>query len=142
MKPDKFTHKLQEALTEAQMLAIQSNHTLLEPIHVLKALLEQQGGIIASIITQAGGNLKILSTAIDSGLKVPEDVGLLGLNDMEMARWENISLTTIHQPIRQIVTSSIELMVAMLNEPDRYPEARIFPCSIVERDTLRPALAN
>lgn len=69
MKPDKFTHKLQEALTEAQMLAIQSNHTLLEPIHVLKALLEQQGGIIASIITQAGGNLKILSTAIDSGLK-------------------------------------------------------------------------
>ncbi len=83
-----------------------------------------------------------LSAAIDSGLKVPEDVGLLGLNDMEMARWENISLTTIHQPIRQIVTSSIELMVAMLNEPDRYPEARIFPCSIVERDTLRPALAN
>ncbi|MDO6725854.1 LacI family DNA-binding transcriptional regulator [Cognatishimia sp. 1_MG-2023] len=83
-----------------------------------------------------------LSAAIDSGLKVPEDMGLLGLNDMEMARWENISLTTIHQPIRQIVTSSIELMVAMLNEPDRYPEARIFPCSIVERDTLRPALAN
>ena len=58
MKPDKFTHKLQEALTEAQTLAIQSNHTLLEPIHVLKALLEQQGGMIASIITQAGGNLK------------------------------------------------------------------------------------
>ncbi|WP_424944922.1 LacI family DNA-binding transcriptional regulator [Aliiroseovarius crassostreae] len=80
-----------------------------------------------------------LSALRDSGLRVPEDIGVIGLNDMEMAGWENINLTTIHQPIRQIVTSSIELMVAMLDEPDRYPEARIFPCSIVERGTLRPA---
>ena len=80
-----------------------------------------------------------LSAIEDSNLRVPEDIGIIGLNDMEMARWENIDLTTIHQPIRQIVTSSIELMVAMLDEPDRYPEARIFPCSVVERGTLRPA---
>ena len=78
-----------------------------------------------------------LSAIADSGLRVPEDIGIIGLNDMEMARWENVNLTTIHQPFRQIVTSSIELMVAMLDEPDRYPEARIFPCSIVERGTLR-----
>ncbi|MGZ2259050.1 LacI family DNA-binding transcriptional regulator [Roseobacter sp. A03A-229] len=83
-------------------------------------------------------SIGVLSAIRDSGLRVPEDIGIIGLNDMEMARWENINLTTIHQPIRQIVTSSIELMVAMLDEPDRYPEARIFPCSIVERGTLRP----
>lgn len=80
-----------------------------------------------------------LSAIHDTGLRVPEDIGIIGLNDMEMARWQNINLTTIHQPIRQIVSSSIELMVTMLNEPDRYPEARIFPCSVVERGTLRPA---
>ncbi|KIC38603.1 transcriptional regulator [Ruegeria sp. ANG-R] len=80
-----------------------------------------------------------LSAILDSGLDVPGDIGIIGLNDMEMARWENINLTTIHQPIRQIVSSSIELMVATLNEPDRYPEARIFPCSVIERGTLRPA---
>lgn len=78
-----------------------------------------------------------LSAIDDSGLSCPDDVGLIGLNDMEMARWENIDLTTIHQPIRQIVTSSIELMVAMLDDPERYPETRIFPCSIVERGTLK-----
>ncbi len=78
-----------------------------------------------------------LSAIEDDGLSVPGDIGLIGLNDMEMAGWQNINLTTIHQPIRQIVTSSIELMVAMLDEPDRYPEARIFPCSVVERGTLK-----
>ncbi len=79
-----------------------------------------------------------LSALRDSGLSVPDDVGIIGLNDMEMAGWENIDLTTIHQPIKQIINSSVELIVAMLEEPDRYPEARIFPCDIVERGTLRP----
>jgi len=79
-----------------------------------------------------------LSAIQSAGLKCPEDVGLIGLNDMEMARWENIDLTTIHQPIQQIIDSSIELVEAMLDDPDRYPEARLFPCSVVERSTLRP----
>jgi DNA-binding LacI/PurR family transcriptional regulator len=79
-----------------------------------------------------------LSAVADSGLTVPGDIGIIGLNDMEMSRWENINLTTIHQPTREIINSSIELVVAMLNDPDRYPEARIFPCSVVERGTLRP----
>ncbi|GHA45149.1 LacI family transcriptional regulator [Amylibacter ulvae] len=80
-----------------------------------------------------------LSAIADSGLNCPADIGIIGLNDMEMSRWENINLTTIHQPIRQIVTSSVELMVAILDEPNRFPEARIFSCSLVERGTLRPS---
>lgn len=81
-----------------------------------------------------------LSAIADTDLSVPEDIGLIGLNDMEIAGWENINLTTIRQPIQQIVSSSIELMVAMLGEPDRYPEARIFACKVIERGTLRPLL--
>jgi DNA-binding LacI/PurR family transcriptional regulator len=79
------------------------------------------------------GALSALQTA---GKQVPDDVGLIGLNDMEMARWENIDISTIHQPIAQIVSSSIELVVSMLDEPDRYPEARLFPCRVVRRGTL------
>ncbi len=79
-----------------------------------------------------------LSALKDSGLNVPQDVGIIGLNDMEMAGWENINLTTIRQPIRQIVNSSVELIAATLEEPDRYPEARLFPCRVIERGTLRP----
>jgi DNA-binding LacI/PurR family transcriptional regulator len=55
-------------------------------------------------------------------------LALIGLNDMEMAGWENINLTTIRQPIKQIIDSSIELIVSMLENPERYPEARLFPC--------------
>lgn len=79
-----------------------------------------------------------ISAIADAGLSVPGDIGILGLNDMEVAGWENIALTTIRQPIREIVNSSIELMVATMDDPDRHPEARLFPCAIVERKTLRP----
>jgi len=78
-----------------------------------------------------------LSAIQDADLKVPGDVGLIGLNDMQMAGWENIDLTTIHQPVHQIIKSSVELMVAMLDDPERYPEARLFPCTLKERGTLR-----
>lgn len=78
-----------------------------------------------------------LSAIHDSGLNVPGDVGILGLNDMEIAGWPNINLTTIRQPVRQIIGSSIELIVSMLRDPHRYPEARLFPCTFVERGTLR-----
>ncbi|MEL6598503.1 MAG: LacI family DNA-binding transcriptional regulator [Pseudomonadota bacterium] len=85
-------------------------------------------------------SIGVMSAIASAGLSVPDDIGIIGLNDMEMARWQNIDLTTIHQPIRQIISSSIELIVAMLEDPDRYPEARLFPCQIVERGTLRAPL--
>ncbi len=68
MKAEKFTTKLQEALSDAQSLAIQKSHTMLEPVHVLKALLDQSGGMISSIITQAGGDLNKIKSELDKSL--------------------------------------------------------------------------
>ena len=79
-----------------------------------------------------------LSAAQDAGLAVPDDLGIIGLNDMAMAGWQNIALTTIHQPFAAIVASSIELIVASFADPGAVPEVRLFPCHIVERRTLRP----
>ncbi len=83
-----------------------------------------------------------MSAISDHRLSVPGDIGIIGLNDMAIAGWQNINLTTIRQPIRQIVASSIELMVATLQEPDRLPEVRIFAIEIIERGTLRPLPAT
>ena len=78
-----------------------------------------------------------LSAVRDAGLKVPGDVGLIGLNDMEMAGWENINLTTVRQPIEAIIEASVELIVAMLEEGLSAPVATVFPCEVIERGTLR-----
>lgn len=79
-----------------------------------------------------------LSAVRDAGLEVPADIGIVGLNDMEIAGWSNINLTTIRQPIREIIDVSIELITSMLRDPGLHPEAHLFPCTFIERLTLRP----
>jgi DNA-binding LacI/PurR family transcriptional regulator len=83
-----------------------------------------------------------LAAAREAGISVPGDLGLIGLNDMEMAGWSNIALTTIHQPFDAIVRSAVDLICETLADPARLPEARILPCRLVERETLRPLLAE
>ncbi len=78
-----------------------------------------------------------LSAINEAGLSVPEDVGLIGLNDMEMAGWQNIDLTTIRQPIAEIIRASIDLVIGTIEQPDRHPETRLFPCRLIDRRTLR-----
>lgn len=78
-----------------------------------------------------------LSAIRDAGLSVPEDIGILGVNDMEIAGWPGIDLTTIRQPIAEIIAASLEVIDAILNEPDHRPQSRLFDCVLVERRTLR-----
>ena len=79
-----------------------------------------------------------LSALRDAGIRVPEDVGLVGLNDMEMARWHNINLTTIRQPIEEVVRLSVDLVDQMLKEEVSAPRAHHLSCDLVERGTLPP----
>jgi DNA-binding LacI/PurR family transcriptional regulator len=78
-----------------------------------------------------------LTAVADAGLSVPGDIGLIGLNDMEMARWQNIGLTTIRQPVAQIIDAAIDLVVTTIETPDRLAENRLFPCRVIDRQTLR-----
>jgi len=79
-----------------------------------------------------------LSALEEAGRNVPGDVGILGLNDMEMAHWASIDLTTVRQPISEIIEASIEIVVSAVNDPGLPPQGRLFECGIVERGTLRP----
>jgi DNA-binding LacI/PurR family transcriptional regulator len=83
-------------------------------------------------------SIGVLSAIQTHGLHVPDDIGLIGLNDMEMAGWQNINLTTIRQPVPEIIEASIDQIATLLADPEREPEARLFPCEVIERGTLRP----
>ena len=64
MRFDKFTTKLQEALAEAQSLALGQDHQYIEPQHLLAALANDPG--IAGLLAKAGGNLAALKKASPS----------------------------------------------------------------------------
>ncbi|MDU8912027.1 LacI family DNA-binding transcriptional regulator [Aestuariicoccus sp. MJ-SS9] len=83
-------------------------------------------------------SLGALSALRDAGYDVPGDVGVIGLNDMEMAGWAGFDLTTIRQPVGAIIAASIDLALMLAEDPAMQPETRLFPCTLIERATLRP----
>ena len=79
-----------------------------------------------------------MSAIQDAQLRIPDDIGLIGLNDIDMAGWANINLTTIRNPIAAITALSIDLIAGLTEQGDHLPRAHVFDCAIIERGTLRP----
>src|SRR5258708_37787926 len=76
---EKFTNKLQEALAEAQSNALGRDHQYIEPQHLLLALLNQEDGGVAGLISKAGGNPNARKTALsDSIARRPTVEGTAG----------------------------------------------------------------
>jgi DNA-binding LacI/PurR family transcriptional regulator len=75
-----------------------------------------------------------------ANFRIPQQIGIIGFNDMEMAGWDNIRLTTIHQPLDQIIEESVICLTGMLTLNTKKTYQKLLPCHIVERDTL-PALS-
>ncbi|WP_370280287.1 ATP-dependent chaperone ClpB [Pontibacterium sp.] len=68
MRPDKFTAKLQEALADAQSLAVGRDHNYIEPMHLLSALLDQQQGSTPQLLAQAGADINTLRQKVSQAL--------------------------------------------------------------------------
>lgn len=68
MRLDKFTTKLQEALAEAQSIALGRDQQQIEPQHLLAALLAQDDGGVASLLQRAGGNPAALKAALNEAI--------------------------------------------------------------------------
>ena len=60
MRMDKLTSKFQTALADAQSLALGKDHQFIEPIHLMIALLDQEGGSIKPLLTQISVNTQML----------------------------------------------------------------------------------
>nr|MBP8028283.1 type VI secretion system ATPase TssH [Acinetobacter sp.] len=82
MRFEKFTNRLQQALSDAQSLAMGKDNTAIEGIHILSALLEESSNI--SLLQQAGANLRDLQTklqqALNNAATIANPTGDINLN--------------------------------------------------------------
>ena len=85
MNIEKFTTKFQQAIAEAQSLAIGKDNQFIEPVHLLSALLNQQDGSVAPILTASGVNVATLRNELNNELaKLPQVSGNGG--DVQLSR--------------------------------------------------------
>jgi DNA-binding LacI/PurR family transcriptional regulator len=78
-----------------------------------------------------------LDACKECGRSVPGDIGILGFNDIEMASWAAYDLSTIRQPIADIIVAAVEISIRIVSDQKIPVEAQLFPCIPVLRRTLR-----
>ncbi len=79
MRMDKLTSKFQMALADAQSLAVGRDHQFIEPVHVMVALLDQEGGTVRHLLTAADVNVNKLRSQLGEALdRLPQVEGQAG----------------------------------------------------------------
>jgi ATP-dependent Clp protease ATP-binding subunit ClpB len=143
MNINKYTEKAQEAILAAQRLAEQSSHALVEPEHLLVALLEQREGIVPEVFRKMNADPAEIDRAARELLaKIPQAYGgaqpglsprlkmVTDLAEAEAAR------------LKDDFTSTEHLLIGIASETGRSPAARLLTERGLTRDKIFAALTS
>ena len=140
MRIDKLTSRLQTALADAQSLAVGKDHNFIEPVHLMQALLDQDGSAIKPLLKQAGAEPGRVRQAIARELEhLPEVQGSAGDVAMsnDMGRLFNIADKLAQKRKDQFISSELMLLAAL---EDRGSLGRILREQGVDKAALEKAI--
>jgi ATP-dependent Clp protease ATP-binding subunit ClpB len=140
MRQDKLTTKFQEALAEAQSLALSGDNQFIEPVHVLAAILKDPDSSANSLIERAGGNVKTLQRETNAALeRLPKVSGNKG--DIQVSRdlVRAFNLTEKEALARGDDFISSELFLLALTDSS-FETGRIFAAAGVTRELLKASI--
>ena len=116
MRIDRLTNQLQIALSDAQSLAVGRDHTHLDTLHLLSAMLDQQGGSVRPLLSQAGFDVPGLRNDLGKKLnelaKITHATGDVQLSP-EMGRLLNLADKKAQQGGDKFISSESVLLAAM-----------------------------
>lgn len=113
MRMDKLTTKFQEAIADARSLALGRDNGVIEPLHLLKALLDQQGGTTRHLLTKADANIPLLINEVNNALeKLPTVQGAPGEISVsnDMGKLLNVTDKLAQQQGDQFISSELFIL--------------------------------
>src|SRR5713226_7365721 len=142
MKPEQFTEKALEAISEANALAKQSNHSQIDVEHLLSVLLAQEGGVVPQIIQKVGSDVKSAQHMLNADLeRLPRVFG--GSNPHLSPRMERL-LEQARQEMQNFKDDFISvehLLLAMFDIGDGAAQ-RVLKSAGLSRNAVLKALTS
>ncbi|NKJ21443.1 ATP-dependent Clp protease ATP-binding subunit ClpB [Dyella sp. SG609] len=118
---DKLTSRFQQALADAQSMAVGRDNNMLEPVHVMAALLDQQGDTTAPLLTQAQVNVPTLRQRVGEALdrlpRVKGDEGNVHIGN-DLTRLLNLTDKLAQQRGDQFIASELFVLAALEDKGD------------------------
>ena len=140
MRIDKLTSKLQTALADAQSLAVGRDHNFIEPVHLMQALMDQEGSSIKPLLKQSGAEPSRIRQAVAREIEnLPEVQGSAGDVSMsnDMGRLFNIADKLAQKRGDQFISSELLLLAAL---EDRGSLGRVLREQGVDKSALERAI--
>ncbi len=140
MRLDRLTSKFQVAISDAQSLALGKDHQFIEPLHIMLALLDQQGGSIRPLLTLAGCNVDPLRARLSQELdRLPKVSGVDGDIQIspQLGRVLNMCDKLSQQRQDQFISSEMFVLAAL---DDRGTLGDILRQNGVNKDKLEKAI--
>ena len=117
MQADKLTSKFQEALSDAQSMALGRDHQFIEPAHLMLALIDQQAGTVKPLLMQTGVNIAAYRTEMEGQIgrfaQVEGDTG-----DIHISQ----DLTRLFNQVDKL----------MQKRKDQYASSELFVLAVIE----------
>ena len=115
-------------------LIMSGDYTSSRAYEKVKEILKTRKDITAIFALSDIMALGAMKAVIDSGLRVPEDISIIGFDGMEESKYYNPSITTVKQPKREMAETSINLLFSLMNT-DIDNKHIILDTALVERDS-------
>ena len=143
MDINRFTEKAQEAVRSAQTLATRYSNQQIEVEHLMLALLEQQGGLVPSVLERAGVNVEPLKQAIEREVdRMPKVTGPSGpVDQVYITARLNKTFVAAEDEAKKLTDEYISvehLLLAIIDENG--PASRILKTAGATRDRIEKAL--
>jgi len=121
MNLDRYTQKAQAALASAQQLAQAADHSSIEPLHILLALMRQPQGVVPAIITKIAGSQTMLQEEAEQDLaKLPKMVGGQGPIGLSRAAGEVLDAAERQAgSMKDEYTSTEHILLALAAGPEK-----------------------
>ena len=79
--------------------------------------------------------IAVLDAARRAGMRVPEELSIIGFDDIPMSSWHSFRLTTVHQDIQGMAIQAARCLIESIQNPDHHPAHYRYPASLTVRGT-------
>lgn len=103
----------------------------------METLLKSPHGLTAVFVASDDMALEAMNVALTKGVRVPEELSVVGFDDNPIAAHGRVPLTTVRQPLEEMGRRGLELLIQQMSGKKRNPMKLLLPTELVERQSCR-----
>jgi DNA-binding LacI/PurR family transcriptional regulator len=132
-----FLQTIRDGKPNASATVIHGEHTLAGGHAMALKLFREKKDVSAIFAANDAVAFGVLKAAVEYGVRIPEDVSLIGFDNVDFAAIVHPPLTTIHQSKYEMGQAAVDILLRLAKGKDKSPENRVLGVELIERASVR-----